>query len=152
MNTKPSNAIQLDAEFDGRDRPNPDHVTNGHQSPVIEKSRKPSVSGKPKVAEPMSMYMVKVLPTSPPLISRDDELNGDITDNVNNSTTRKTDDKSAGDSVASSELENRSIRTDSVSSVSSVSFPPLPPESLLSRVEEDSDNVENDDSQVIFLF
>jgi len=98
------------------------------------------------------MYMVKVLPTSPPLISRDDELNGDITDNVNNSTTRKTDDKSAGDSVASSELENRSIRTDSVSSVSSVSFPPLPPESLLSRVEEDSDNVENDDSQVIFLF
>ena len=150
--TKSSNVIQLDAEFDGSNKPNPDHITNGHQSPVIEKSRKPSVSGKPKVAEPMSMYMVKVLPTSPPLTSRDDDLNGDITENANYSTTRKIDDKLALDSVASSELENRSIRTDSMSSVSSVSFPPLPPESLLSRVEEDADNVENDDSQVIFLF
>ena len=119
---------------------------------VTAGSKKPIVPEKPKLAEPMSMYMVKVLPTSPPLITREDEMSGNkLEDSKVHSTSWKGSERQAKISFDSNELESRSIRTDSVSSVSSVSFPPLPPESLLSRVDEDSD-IEFDGSQVIFHF
>ena len=117
---------------------------------INTENTKPSVPEKPKIAEPMSMFMVKVLPTSPPLILRDDEIGEINTEETNNQ--RNIDDNLANTDVDSNELEIRSKRTDSVSSVSSVSFPPLPPESLLARVEEDSDDGHFDESQVIFHF
>ena len=118
---------------------------------VTADSNKTNVPENSQVAKPMSMYMVKVLPTSPPLISRDDEVNGNRIDDINNHiTNRKVDDEQLRAIVDFKELESRSMRTDSVSSVAS--FPPLPPETLLSRVEEDTDDGEFNESQVIFHF
>ena len=119
-------------------------------------------NGKPKVpAKPMSMYMVKVLPNTPPLIFREDELN-----RSNSDSNLKEGEKNV--EVSPKELQNasqsddsdgpRSERTYSVSSISSMNFPPLPPESLLTPVGENNDDdnfdfdEEFDESKVIINF
>ena len=137
--------------------PREDVVSHGFDSRMVNgitaDSGKSNVPDKSQVAKPMSMFMVKVLPTSPPLISRDDEVNGNRIDDgsSNHIANRKVDDEPMIANVDFDDLvESRSKRTDSMSSV--VSFPPLPPESLLSRVEEGSDDGEFDESQVIFHF
>ena len=131
---------------------------------ITDNKNQSSTTGTKPVVSNMNMFMVKVLPTSPPLIFRKDEANiVDHTETPNGmSSTQNIDIRDPVDkSIDSHETEEKRSRTQSVTSVSSVSFPPLPPDSLLASVDENVDeNYDEhyeeehsfDESQVVFHF
>eukprot|EP00112_Aurelia_sp_Birch-Aquarium-sp1_P005973 Seg1670.3 transcript_id=Seg1670.3/GoldUCD/mRNA.D3Y31 product="hypothetical protein" protein_id=Seg1670.3/GoldUCD/D3Y31 len=155
--TAPLNDIQI---VPPPPSPTRQQFTNDKTVPTAGDDQK---NGKPKVsAKPMSMYMVKVLPNTPPLILREDESS-----RLNSDSNLKEDENNVA--VSPKELQNsvhqsdesdgpRSARTYSVSSISSMNFPPLPPDSLMTPVGEndDDDNFDFDEqfdeSQVIINF
>eukprot|EP00795_Rhopilema_esculentum_P009303 gene9303-17001_t len=124
------------------------------------KNQSSTTTGTKHAVSNMNMFMVKVLPTSPPLIFRKDEANiVDHTGTPNGlSSTQNFDISDPIDkSTDFHETEEKRDRTQSVTSVTSVSFPPLPPDSLLASVDENyGENYEEeqnfDESQVVFHF
>eukprot|EP00794_Sanderia_malayensis_P009288 gene9288-10268_t len=94
-------------------------------------------------ALPKSMFMVKVLPKTPPLLFREDEdtVNAAASEHSPRDTPERSSSLLSSSPQHSSSGEDvivRSSRTDSMSSIGSMSFPPLPPSSLLETVEEDN--------------